>query len=105
MGTSRFVINEASCYHAPPSKVLDVGIVGDLVFLAICDNSEPNHNTTTTVIREEIMVDVNTLILAIQDLANHQDRAEKRRESIEEKRCCQELPPKKSRKKSSNEPS
>lgn len=100
MGTSRFIINEASCYHAPPSKVLDVGIVGDLVFLAICDNNE-DHKTTTTVIKEEIAVDVNTLYAAIDALARHNIRSEKRRESIEEKYCCQE-PPKKSPKKRTN---
>jgi hypothetical protein len=90
MSSSRFIINEATCYHAPPSKVLDVGIVEDLVFLAICDNSEVDHFTTTTVMKEEIAVDANTLYAAIDALVRHNIRAKKRRSSIEEEFCCRE---------------
>jgi len=92
MSTSRVIINEASCYHAPPSKILDVGLVGDLAFLYICDNDETDHKTTTTVIREEIMVDARTLIAAIELLANHGKGSALRREHIEEKNCCNEEP-------------
>lgn len=96
--TARFIINEATCYHGPPSRVLDVGIVGDMAFLAICDNNEVDSKKTETVIREEIAVDVNTLYNALKALASHNERAAERRSSVEEKNCCQE-PPKKSRKK------
>ena len=88
MSTSRVVINEASCYHAQPSKVLDIGVVGDLAFLSICDNDELDHDTIKTVIREEIMVDVNSLYEALRLLSNHQARADTRRSSVEEKLCC-----------------
>lgn len=90
MGTSKFIINEATCYHAPPSKVLDVGVVGDVVYLAICDNDETDSRTTVTVIKEEIAVDANTLYDAIEALSKHATRAANRRDLVEEPNCCRD---------------
>jgi len=97
VSTQRVIINQANCYHAPPKKVLDVGLVGDMVFLAICDNEEVGHDKITTTIVEEIMVDVETLYEALRLLHAHQNREAKRRPSIEEKNCCRDEVPKKRR--------
>lgn len=84
--TTAVQINEATCYHAPPHVVLDVAMVGDVVFLTISDYDQ-DDKTTTIVKRDEICVDAATLFNAMMMMSLHEQSAEKRRSAYEAIDC------------------
>lgn len=84
--TAAVQINEATCYHAPPHKVLEVAMVGDVVFLLISDYDETGKTTTITK-RDEICVDAATLVQAMAMLSRHEESADARRSGYEAHGC------------------
>ena len=89
MTSQRVIINEATCYHAPAKRVLDISVVGGQTFLSISENVTETHTDSTFRIIEEIMVDTETLVNAIVLLTRHDQRMDRNKSSLEEMHCCQ----------------
>ena len=82
-------LTDATCYHVPPERVLNLGLVGDVLFLEIAKYSEDAKSTYHETI-ETFCVGITELARAVSLLVGASKAGEQRKDLFGPLDTCDE---------------